>query len=100
MKVLVTQSCLTLCDPMDCSPSGSSVHGILWARILEGVALLQEIFPSQGLNPGLLLCRPILYCLCIFGYIFTHLPHEKAENIQGKEGGVGKLESGRFTKQG
>ena len=32
---LVTQSCLTLCDPMDCSPPGSSVHGILQARILE-----------------------------------------------------------------
>ena len=36
----VTQSCLTLCDPMDCSPPGSSVHGILQARILEWVALL------------------------------------------------------------
>ena len=33
------QSCLTLCDPMDCSPSGSSVHGILQARILEWVAM-------------------------------------------------------------
>ena len=32
------RSCLTLCDPMDCSPPGSSVHGILQARILEGVA--------------------------------------------------------------
>ena len=30
----VTQSCLTLCDPVDCSPPGSSVHGILQARIL------------------------------------------------------------------
>ena len=39
VKVLVTQSCLTLCDPMDCSPSGSSVHGILQARILEGIAI-------------------------------------------------------------
>ena len=29
MKVLVTQSCLTLCNPMDCSLPGSSVHGIL-----------------------------------------------------------------------
>ena len=38
MKVLVTQSCLTLCDPMDCSPPGSSVHGVLKARILEWVA--------------------------------------------------------------
>ena len=35
MCVLVIQSCLTLCDPMDCSPPGSSVHGILQTRILE-----------------------------------------------------------------
>ena len=34
-KVLVIQWCFILCDPMDCSPSGSSVHGILQARILE-----------------------------------------------------------------
>ena len=33
--VLVTQSCLLLCNPMDCSPPDSSVHGILQARILE-----------------------------------------------------------------
>ena len=37
--VLVTQSCLTLCDHMDCSPPGFSVHGILQARILEWVAI-------------------------------------------------------------
>ena len=36
---LVTQLCLTLCDPMDCSPLGSSVPGILQARILEWVAI-------------------------------------------------------------
>ena len=35
----VSQSCLTLCDPVDCSPPGSSVHGILQARILERVAI-------------------------------------------------------------
>ena len=35
----VSQSCLTLCDPMDCSLPGSSVHGILQARILEWVAI-------------------------------------------------------------
>ena len=34
----VTQSCLTLCDPMDCSLSGSSIHGILQAGILKWVA--------------------------------------------------------------
>ena len=39
MKVLVTQSCLTLCDFMDCSLPGSSVHRILHARILERVAI-------------------------------------------------------------
>ena len=33
--VLVAQSCSTLCNPMDCSPPGSSVHGLLWERILE-----------------------------------------------------------------
>ena len=38
MKVLVAQSCLTLCDLMDCNTPGSSVHGSLQARILEWVA--------------------------------------------------------------
>ena len=37
LQVLVAQSCLTLCDPMDCSPSCFSVHGIFQARILECV---------------------------------------------------------------
>ena len=35
----VAQSCLTLCDPMDCSPPGSSVHGSFQARVLEWVAI-------------------------------------------------------------
>ena len=50
------QSCLTLCNAMDCSLPGSSVHGILQARILEWVyhALLQGIFPTQGPNLRLL----------------------------------------------
>ena len=39
IKVSVTQSCLTLCDPKDCSPPGSSVHGIVQARILEWFAI-------------------------------------------------------------
>ena len=39
VKVLVTHSYATLCDPMDCRPPGSSVHGILPARILEWVAV-------------------------------------------------------------
>ena len=40
VKALVTQSCRTHCDPMDCSLSGSTVHGILQARILGWVAML------------------------------------------------------------
>ena len=50
------QSCPTLCHPL-CSPPGPSVHGILQARILEGMgchALLQWIFLTQGSNPHLL----------------------------------------------
>ena len=47
------QLCLTLCDPMDYSLPGSSVHGILQARILEWGAV-SSVFPTQGLNPYLL----------------------------------------------
>ena len=60
------------CDPMDCSPPGSPVHGISQARTLEWVAifLLQGIFPTQGLNPlplCVLHCRQILYSLSHWG---------------------------------
>ena len=41
------QACLTLCNPMDCSPLGSSVHGILQARILEWVAISSSRGSSQ-----------------------------------------------------
>ena len=48
--------CLTLCDPMDCSLQGSSVHGILQPKMLKWVANvhLRGILPTQGLNPHLL----------------------------------------------
>ena len=52
MKVLVVQSCPTLCKPMDCSLPDSSVHGIFQARMVCH-SLLQEIFLTQGLNLGL-----------------------------------------------
>ena len=57
---LVAQLCSTFCDPIDCSPPGSSVHGISQARIL---GFLQGIFMTQGSNPGLLNCRQIPYPL-------------------------------------
>ena len=62
---LVAYSCLTLWDPMDHSPPGSSVHGDFPSKN-TGVgcyAFLQEIFLSQGLNLGLPHCRLILYRL-------------------------------------
>ena len=55
------QMCSTLCDSVDCSPPGSSVHGDSPGKN-TGVschAFLQGIFPTQGLNPGLLHCRQI-----------------------------------------
>ena len=59
-QVLVTQSCPTLFDPMDCSPPGSSVCGILQARTLEWVGchfLLQGIFLTSRSSPHLPHCR-------------------------------------------
>ena len=62
---LVIQSCLALCDPMDCSLLGSSVYGDSPGMDTEvGChALLQEILPTQGSNPSHPHCRRILYCL-------------------------------------
>ena len=62
---LVAQSCLTLCDPMDFSLPGSSVHGDSPGKnIGSGChARLQGIFSTQGLNPGSLHWRWILYHL-------------------------------------
>ena len=65
MLCLVAQSCLTLCDSMDCTPPGSSNHGDSPGKN-TGVgcyALLQGIFPTQGSNLGLPHCRWILYHL-------------------------------------
>ena len=44
----VAQSCLTLCDPMDCSLPGSSIHGIFQARVLEWVAIAFSYLPCRS----------------------------------------------------
>ena len=62
IKLYRLQSCPTLCDPMDCSPQGSSVHGILQARILEWVAMpssREEDLPNLGIEPTSLM-SPVL----------------------------------------
>ena len=58
--LMLSHSAVFLCDPVDCSPPGSSVHGIFPGKDI-GVrchSLLQGIFPTQGLNPRLL---PLLH---------------------------------------
>ena len=52
MRVWCYQLCPTLCDPMDCSPPGSSVHWILQARILEWIAVSSsKDLPDAGIEP-------------------------------------------------
>ena len=69
--VLSCFSHVHLCDPMDCSLLGSSVHGIPGKNTGVGChALLQGIFPTQGSNPYLLyllVCWPVLYPLSHLG---------------------------------
>ena len=72
------QSCLTLCDPMDCSLDPSVHRNSPGKNTGVGYhALLQGIFPTQGSNPGLLHCRRILYRLSHQGSSF----HFQAWNI-------------------
>ena len=68
LKLLVAQSCLTLCNPMYCSLPGSFVHGILQARILEWIAIPFSRESSQPRDQTPVSCtgRRILY----------HLSHE------------------------
>ena len=70
VKVLVSQSCLTLCDPMDYSSPGSSVHGISQAKILECIA----ISLSRGSSPP----RDQTHVLCIGRQILYHSATRKA----------------------
>ena len=52
VKVLVSQSCPAVCDPMDCSPPGFSVHGVFQARILEWVAIsFSGDLPNTEIGP-------------------------------------------------
>ena len=70
------QSCPTLCNPVDCSPPGSSVHGILQARILEWVAISSSRGSSQELN--LHLISPT------YTHTHTHTQmKKKMDNLQG-----------------
>ena len=58
------QSCLILCNPMDCSPPGSSVYGIFQARILEWVAIAFSFY-----------CRVVFYCVCVCVCVRVYTHH-------------------------
>ena len=81
--LLATQSCLTLCDAMDCSPSGFSVHGILQARALEQGA----ISPSRGSSWP----RDWTWVSCIAGKFFTIWDTREAQKMI-KENTVKRLQ--------
>ena len=52
VRVLLLQSCLTLCNPIDCNPQVSSVHGVLQASILEWIALHSfKDLPNSRIEP-------------------------------------------------
>ena len=72
---LVTQSCLSLGDPMDCNPQGSSVHGILQARILEWVAISSSRGSSQP--------RDRTQVSCIVGGFFAIWATREAQTSSG-----------------
>ena len=73
VKVLVIPSCLTLCDPMHCSQPGSSVHGILQARLQEWAVIH---FSRDLPNPGI---EPKSPALQVDSYCQSHLgsPHRR-----------------------
>ena len=72
-SVLVTQSCPTLWDPMDCSLTDSSVPGISQARTLDGLPFLSPgVLPDPGIAPRSPHCRQIHYCLSHQGRPWTY----------------------------
>ena len=74
LRARLLQSCPTLCDPMDCSLPGSSVHGILQARTLEWFAMPSCRGSSRPMDQSCVSCSS-----CIAGGFFTLEPSGKPE---------------------
>ena len=88
VKVLVSQLCLILCDPRDCSTPGSSAHGILQARILEWVAISFSRGSSQP--------RDQTQVFCIAGRFFTNWATQKSLGIKQR---IGNKEGADFSTE-
>ena len=85
LKFIVAQLCLTLCDTMDCSPSGSSVDEILQARILEWVAI--------SFFRGVSWPWHWTWVSCIAGRFFTFWATREAQNL------YGHMKNSKYPKQ-
>ena len=77
VKVLITQSCPTLCNLMDCSPPGSSVHRILQVRTLEWV--------SSPFSRGSFHSRDWIWVSWHCGQILYHLSHQGSPTLENSE---------------
>ena len=104
---LVTQSCLILFDRMDCSPSGSSGHGILQTRILEWIAMPPHPpgdLPNLGIKPRFPILQVILYCLSHQGnpriLEWIAYPFSRVSSQPRNQTGVSCIASRCFTKLG
>ena len=97
LKVKVTQSCPTICDPMDYIPWNSPGQN----TGVGSLSLLQGIFPTQGLNSGLLHCRRILYQLSHKGspriLDWVAYPFSSGSSQPRKRTGVSCTPGGFFT---
>ena len=100
------QSCPTLCDPMDCSPPGFSVHGDFPGKN-TGVgcqAVLQGIVPTPGIEPRSLALQQILYCLShqrsprILEWVAY--PFSRGSSWPRNLTGVSCIAGGFFTREG
>ena len=75
----VTQSCPALCDPMDCSLSGSSIHGIFQAILLEWIAIsFSRDLPNPGIEPG----SPALQANSLPSELWGKLNESKTQKIR------------------
>ena len=92
---LVPKPCSTLCNPMDCSPPGSSAHGLSQARILEWVShsLLHGILLTQGSSPGLPHCRQMVYCVSHQGNPLASRTAEKEISVVMRQYSVSATEA-------
>ena len=79
--MLVAQSCLTVCDPMNCSPPGTSVYGILQARIPEWVAMSFSKGSSQPSDQTWISCIAGGFFTIWGSALFKELGHKKASIV-------------------